>query len=700
MITITIIGDNPVYVVLGTNYIDLGVTAESDEGDISEHDIHVSGDIVNSSVLSSERPSPHTDLPYEVIYTVTDSLGNTETATRFVYVVESEDTSNEDDSDSNNGEQSTQPMEENIMSKFTFDGDFKGTKTHEMEESLPAILQAQRDNLEGSSALSGAQLTAEVAKYVAAGLYEPAENEDEGVSIAAIVALIDAELDLLSDDGQPILIGDSSMSLDSTGRGSLSFDGCKIKTFLHAIQTKGMQICGDLKMDGGEIYLQDGTAASSLIKEVELVHGTLAGDGTFTPTDPTARGITDTNAGDADFIEPIGEGDAPVSDPDGDLDGDSTYGAQNLEAAATPAVQGAGKWYLRLLRPGNTVEYKAFDGLNNLLDGVGATGEVLSILDAMKEVASLQDAIREVVALEKIASITDVDALETKMDADIASLVRWVAHIEGDLKQHITDGDTDVVNYISARLDEVEDSFNDIHDDARLHGKVSGLLFGDCGTEAEFTSADFSSHGEISQWLISVGIEDASNVRRNDLETAWEAEMIDVASVTFSIPADSDFVGAADADLQVMDADNPLKVQSFEFTAGESVSDPGTCIVKIDATLAQSLVMSDFSLQLKGDSGYANIDGAVATAAEAAGKRLKVKASMEQCPAELADGEDAPQFSMGVNAVYCGTQDDVTHSDEAFVSRSYDLNELNLNTGEAADSDTPGTKVAAGQYAN
>src|SRR5699024_11529582 len=84
---ISLNGDNPMELEVGSTYDEPGATAEDDvDGDVSDA-IEVSGD-VDTSTLGE----------YEVVYTVSDAAGNEATETRNVNVVEA-DGSGEGDED-------------------------------------------------------------------------------------------------------------------------------------------------------------------------------------------------------------------------------------------------------------------------------------------------------------------------------------------------------------------------------------------------------------------------------------------------------------------------------------------------------------------------------------------------------------------------------------------------------------------------
>ncbi len=393
------------------------------------------------------------------------------------------------------------------------------------------------------------------------------------------------------------------------GAASVSFaSGVKMKKFLHAVQVKGMRVGGDIEItDGGELFLSDGTAASSLIKEVDLVFGKIVA-GEFVFLDPSKKFIDDLNApeSDAGLTESLNSG------------SDSDYGALNLEEGdAALGVQGddvLGKWYLRLVRPNAEVEYKEFKAINDLMEGLGGSGEVFSILGAMKEVRDLQDAIRTVIDAAQLASQADVDALETKVDADISSLATFLGNLETQLVNHMAAGDGAVVDFLDARIAELETSFNDIHNAVRLHGEATIDIDSEnpAGTDVTFeteATALLDLLGEeahdIKKWMIDVGVVEIDvdgDVRRNDIDTSWTA---------------------------VFTVEN----------------------------------------------------------------KLEITGSLETIGADIAG-----TYKMVVNAIWCGAQPVLSANAEAATISLpvYDslVEDLTLNTGSAADSDTPGTKIA------
>src|SRR5690625_5730128 len=74
---ISLNGDNPMELEVGSTYDEPGATAEDNvDGDVSDA-IEVSGDVDTSTVGE-----------YEVVYTVSDEAGNEATATRIVNIIE------------------------------------------------------------------------------------------------------------------------------------------------------------------------------------------------------------------------------------------------------------------------------------------------------------------------------------------------------------------------------------------------------------------------------------------------------------------------------------------------------------------------------------------------------------------------------------------------------------------------------------
>jgi hypothetical protein len=307
-------------------------------------------------------------------------------------------------------------------------------------------------------------------------------------------------------------------------------DNCRVKRFLSAVEAKGMRVCGDVKLQGGELFLQDGTAASSLIKEVSMCFGRLVDQaevdadqllevplglvvGQFIAMDPEQLGITPT-------------GDPITTETTTGL-GDSVYGSENVEEPAAVAVQGEGKWFLKLLRPSGSATFKEMTAVNNLLTFSNMDGRVQSILEAMQEVEDLQAAVHAAMELKAIASRDDVDALEARLDLEILHLSQHLTILESSLKDHIDAGDIAVKTFVEARLAEMVVSIDSAYSDTRFHAEatVAGLNDGVTGPcpVLEFTYVDtkFTATRPEEQWLWGVDIIDTNGVMRQDLEALF-----------------------------------------------------------------------------------------------------------------------------------------------------------------------------------
>ena len=73
--SVTVTGNNPATVELGTSYTDAGATATDASGDVT---VVTSGDTVDANTLGT----------YTITYTSTDASGNSGTGTRTVNVVD------------------------------------------------------------------------------------------------------------------------------------------------------------------------------------------------------------------------------------------------------------------------------------------------------------------------------------------------------------------------------------------------------------------------------------------------------------------------------------------------------------------------------------------------------------------------------------------------------------------------------------
>jgi uncharacterized repeat protein (TIGR02543 family) len=173
-----------------------------------------------------------------------------------------------------------------------------------------------------------------------------------------------------------------------------------IEIFLYAMQTKGARICDNVEItSGGEVYLNDGSAMSSIIKETELVFGKFV-DGVFQPLNPTDKFVNSLNSGTQDLVL------NPVSD--------SMYGGDTLTLSEGIQVTGTasdGKWYLRLTRPNGSILYKEMKGINDMFDST-MDDRINSIPEVLKQLHDLGVAVKTVMDQNQFSRMQDVDNLE------------------------------------------------------------------------------------------------------------------------------------------------------------------------------------------------------------------------------------------------------------------------------------------------
>ena len=333
----------------------------------------------------------------------------------------------------------------------------------------------------------------------------------------------------------PVSTGSHPRVLQSSAQGvePLAHVDCHVKRFLHAIEVKGLKVCKDLQiMDGGELLIR-GTAddtddsvdftGAELVKEVELVFGTVTVTGSGTDADPFVSTLTPANPADK-FIT------APGATSEGDLSADdSAYGAETIVSSGAVAIADTDKWYLRLIKADGSSDYEAFDAVNHLLgDAGGAAG--VNLLAKMQEVKSVQDALEAAFEARNVARRDRVDVLENKIDLDFTDLVAYLTHVETSLKQHSDDQNQLIHDYAMDRIAEMELSVQTASNDVRLHAELNVTPVDTCpaDTEEVFQAVVGDAFADVEKWFIDVGIVKAGQ-RRADIDVQWEAEVIDDA---------------------------------------------------------------------------------------------------------------------------------------------------------------------------
>ena len=378
------------------------------------------------------------------------------------------------------------------MSKFTFEGDKLGTLTPEM-----LTLAEKKAELGAISAPT----TAQTDMLVALNALDPTD----GTMYAAEV-------------GQ--------------GQDGDSFDGLARKEFFNKLKMKGLQACGDIVMqDGADIHLlkDDGVSDSSdpaydadkhlsmrsLIKKVEVVFGYEDGGGVFQSADPALEYIAD----DANF--------ANNSAIPADATSDSVYNSEAPDQiAATAALANADKkWFLRLTKVDGSVSHSEFDAVNDVLGQVdGDSATTLSILEAMKDINDVQDALRVLFLDEGAARQADVNALETKIRTDLLALALHLNDMEQKMITYVHEQDEAVHAYILDRMEELAEDINGAESMIKFHGEIAASSAASLSFQsASALHADVD--GDIANWSIDVAAINPSDVRLDDFEPAWEAEI-------------------------------------------------------------------------------------------------------------------------------------------------------------------------------
>jgi len=203
-----------------------------------------------------------------------------------------------------------------------------------------------------------------------------------------------------------------------------------IEIFLYAMQTKGARICDNIEITSeGEVYLNDGSAMSSIIKETELVFGKFV-DGVFQPLNPADKFVNSLNSGTQDLVL------NPVSD--------SMYGGDTLTLSEGIQVTGTasdGKWYLRLTRPNGSILYKEMKGINDMFDST-MDDRINSIPEVLKQLHDLGVAVKTVMEQNQFSRMQDVDNLENNIfDAFIISYKASIEAIQHNLSNQASAAD-------------------------------------------------------------------------------------------------------------------------------------------------------------------------------------------------------------------------------------------------------------------
>jgi len=327
---------------------------------------------------------------------------------------------------------------------------------------------------------------------------------------------------------------------DASGAAIPSIANCRTKKFLSVLEAKGLNLCGDLVMaPDAQIYLQDGTSADSLVKEISFAYGKFVTDsGTGEEVFQFADPATDVGSG-TDMAEPIvGEG---QDDPDDLGSRTSILGEEVATLDDTGVTAGAAgptqpshgnKWFMMITRPDGSKEFKGMPMVDDLFDAVNASGRVISILGAAQEVEDLQELLKVILEAETLATEAALEALDDSMRLSFQALRDFVEAMEAALVQHINAGDAEVMAHFDARFEALQDGLVAFEDSTRFHAskllsEIEDLPSEDaCQVGGTFTLSGLPTRAtDPSKWMIEVAIQDGTGAgakRLGDIELEYE----------------------------------------------------------------------------------------------------------------------------------------------------------------------------------
>ena len=188
---ITLTGDNPMELEVGEEYVEPGATAED----------NVDGDVTDSIKISSDVNTEEAGT-YEVVYTVSDSAGNTASETRVVKVVETEEPGDGDGEEPGDGDNGENPKEPEVPGGTWFTG-----------EGAPEATQGSKGDL-----------------YLDTVAFDIYEKSDEGWQFIGNLKGEDGQDGQDGEDGQDgiggatWLVGEGAPNVDVGNNGDLYLD--------------------------------------------------------------------------------------------------------------------------------------------------------------------------------------------------------------------------------------------------------------------------------------------------------------------------------------------------------------------------------------------------------------------------------------------------------------------------------------------
>ncbi len=314
-----------------------------------------------------------------------------------------------------------------------------------------------------------------------------------------------------------------------------------IEKFLYAMQVKGARVCEDLQItNGGDIFLYEGTALSSIIKETELVFGSLTvvgGQVVFVAGNPAYK-----------YINGLGSDSAPL-----DSESDSVYGGETLTSGNSDfTADGSSsndKWYLRLTRPNGSVVYKEMKGINEILDPANIDGEISSIPEVLKQLHDLGVAVKAVMDQNQLSRMDDVDRLESAWDKYIEDFKAELQAVEDQMILTANARDLALYNGMIGRLEDRMEVIQGTMENDYAHASIgfdavglgtsSGVIatFNLSGGGQDLRSGvlDAERH-DVKNWIIKAVVRDvASSMLYND--SVWNKAYIEDSQLKVHVRA-------------------------------------------------------------------------------------------------------------------------------------------------------------------
>lgn len=285
-------------------------------------------------------------------------------------------------------------------------------------------------------------------------------------------------------------------AVDMSGEATPALKACGFREYLALLKAKGVKVCDDIQVLGGDLYLGSGVGTRSMVKDMGLVFGehdgVTAGDAGFTPADPDSAAVD----------------------------------------SSTETVQNA-KWYIRMVRPDQQIHFADFKPLNDLMKALQSDGNVRSVLEAVQQLNELRENLDAILAANAIASTEDINALERLIDRDIVTMHEGLEGMEAALLEYIEEQDAALHAYITERLEKSgTDGFVPMYNGTKVsitRPLADGTPEADCMGESPLLATGAISlfnHSEIREALIQVRvIENAGGfkVARNDIDVSWRA---------------------------------------------------------------------------------------------------------------------------------------------------------------------------------